>query len=229
MHILSLLYRKPWTINFSQWTLSKNGPIWPLSFYRPGIKRRSQWTWVAMTFFYFFFFFRKLAFADFADFTLYIWGWAEKKSQACGFNGCCAWLWPGTGWSPSTFSWFGTIYVQFPNMKKILCLEAVSDRWWGHNVQFRTFSKTRMRASKPRDSTERCNNDGRCVWTAGETMLEKKTTFGQVPPLPHSLWLWTFSAHPRINWASKETYHFFRVTFTKIHCIKMIHILTQIR
>ena len=27
-----------------------------------------------------------------------------------------------------------------------------------------------------------------------------------------------------INWASKETYHFFRVTFTEIHCIKMIHI-----
>ena len=27
-----------------------------------------------------------------------------------------------------------------------------------------------------------------------------------------------------INWASKETYHFFRVTFTEIHCIKMIQI-----
>ena len=32
-----------------------------------------------------------------------------------------------------------------------------------------------------------------------------------------------------IHWASKETYHFFRVTFTEIHCIKMIHIWTQIR
>ena len=32
-----------------------------------------------------------------------------------------------------------------------------------------------------------------------------------------------------INWASKETYHFFRVTFTEIHCIKMIHIWTNIR
>ena len=29
--------------------------------------------------------------------------------------------------------------------------------------------------------------------------------------------------------ASKETSHFFRVTFTEIHCIKMIHIWTQIR
>ena len=26
-----------------------------------------------------------------------------------------------------------------------------------------------------------------------------------------------------IHWASKETYYFFRVTFTEIHCIKMIH------
>ena len=32
-----------------------------------------------------------------------------------------------------------------------------------------------------------------------------------------------------VHWASKETYHFFRVTFTEIHCIKMIHIWTQIR
>ena len=30
------------------------------------------------------------------------------------------------------------------------------------------------------------------------------------------------------NWASKETYQFVRVTFTKIHCIKMIHIWRHI-
>ena len=33
----------------------------------------------------------------------------------------------------------------------------------------------------------------------------------------------------KIHWASKETYHLFRVTFTEIHCIKMIHVWTQIR
>ena len=40
------------------------------------------------------------------------------------------------------------------------------------------------------------------------------------PPPPRTI---------EINWASKETYHFFVVTFTEIHCIKMIHIWTQIR
>ena len=32
-----------------------------------------------------------------------------------------------------------------------------------------------------------------------------------------------------IHWASKETYHFFRVTLTKIHAVNMNHIWTQIR
>ena len=31
-----------------------------------------------------------------------------------------------------------------------------------------------------------------------------------------------------VHWASKETYHFFRVTLTKIHSIKINHIWTQI-
>ena len=31
-----------------------------------------------------------------------------------------------------------------------------------------------------------------------------------------------------LHWASKETYHFFRATLTKIHCIKINHIWTQI-
>ena len=33
----------------------------------------------------------------------------------------------------------------------------------------------------------------------------------------------------KVYWASKEAYHFFRVTFTEIHSIKMIPIWTQIR
>ena len=32
-------------------------------------------------------------------------------TQVCGCNGCCAWLWLWTSWSPSKFSWFGTIWL----------------------------------------------------------------------------------------------------------------------
>ena len=32
----------------------------------------------------------------------------------------------------------------------------------------------------------------------------------------------------RVHWASKETYHFFRATHTKIHCFKINNIWTQI-
>ena len=41
-------------------------------------------------------------------------------------------------------------------------------------------------------------------------------------------WAPTIYCIRHINWASKETYHFFRVTFTEIHCIKMIHIWTHV-
>ena len=42
-----------------------------------------------------------------------------------------------------------------------------------------------MRASIPWESKP-CNTDGRSVWTAGETMLKNKTTFGHIRPLHHS-------------------------------------------
>ena len=39
----------------------------------------------------------------------------------------------------------------------------------------------------------------------------------------------TYLAQPyQVNWASKETYHFFRAMLTKIYCIKINHIQTQI-
>ena len=37
-----------------------------------------------------------------------------------------------------------------------------------------------------------------------------------------------YFALQNIHWASKETYHFFRATLTKIHYIKINHIETQI-
>ena len=54
-------------------------------------------------------------------------------TQVCGWNSCCAWLWLWTGWSPSIFSIFGTIWLfSVPQREKTLDQEAVSDRWWGH-------------------------------------------------------------------------------------------------
>ena len=63
----------------------------------------------------------------------------------------------------------------------------------------------------------------------------KVATCGDVPT-SHSISAWLFQGQLYVNvwpwhlhWASKETYHFFRVTFTEIHCIKMIHIWIQVR
>ena len=81
-------------------------------------------------------------------------------------------LW--TGWSPSIFSWFCTIWLLFSVLQheKTLGWGAVSDRWWGHYLLLITFSRIRMRASST-TGTKRCNTDGRSVWTAGEIMLKK--------------------------------------------------------
>ena len=48
---------------------------------------------------------------------------------------CCVWLWCWTGWSSSTFSWIGTIWLfSVPQQEKTLgCWEAVSNQQlsWG--------------------------------------------------------------------------------------------------
>ena len=70
----------------------------------------------------------------------------DTTSQVCGSNGCCARLWLWTGWSPSIFSWFGTIWLFFvPHMKKN------THTWLGSSIrpmmrsymylQLRTFSQ----------------------------------------------------------------------------------------
>ena len=43
-----------------------------------------------------------------------------------------------------------------------------------------------------------------------------------------SLYNLCWSTEMEVHWVSKETYHFFRATLTKIHCIKINHIWTQI-
>ena len=57
-------------------------------------------------------------------------------------------------------------YFLFPNMKKTLGWEALSD--WSY-LQLRTFSRIMMRASIPQES-KRCKTNGRSVWTTGKTM-----------------------------------------------------------
>ena len=80
----------------------------------------------------------------------------------CGCNGCCAWLWLCTGWSPSIFSWFGTIWLFLVlQHEKTLGWEAALD-WWFFEDQDESFY------------TKLCNTDWRNVWTAGETMLNNK-------------------------------------------------------
>ena len=93
-------------------------------------------------------------------------------TQVCGCHGCCAWLWLWTGWSPSIFSWFGTIRLLFvPQHKKKTWLGSSIGRIMRSYLQVRTFSRIRMRASIPRKS-KHCNTNGRSVWTAGETVLK---------------------------------------------------------
>ena len=86
-------------------------------------------------------------------------------TQVCGCNGCCAWLWLWTGWSPSIFSWYGT------NMKKHL----VGNEYrtddeicsWGLFLG----SGWELLVSQ---EFKYYNTDGRSVWTTGETMLKNK-------------------------------------------------------
>ena len=68
-------------------------------------------------------------------------------TQVCGCNGFCAWLWLWTGWSPSIFSWFGTIYFLFQNMKKHLAGKQYPTDEEVILSAVENFSEVRMRAS----------------------------------------------------------------------------------
>ena len=62
-------------------------------------------------------------------------------------------------------------YFLFPNMKKTLGWEAVSDQWWGHMCNWGLFEdqdETFYTKSK------HCCTDRRSVWPLGETMLKNK-------------------------------------------------------
>ena len=129
--------------------------------------------------------------------------WQCYCPQVCGSNGCCAWLWLWTGWSPSILSQFGTIWLFFcsPIMKKTpLCWEAVSDRWWGHissvenffEDQDESFYSNVRNPSAITPMEEVCGPQGRL-----DMYDEKYTTFSQIRPLHHSQPT-NFSAHPRI-------------------------------
>ena len=108
----------------------------------------------------------------------------------CGCNGCCAWLWLWTGWSPSIFSWIYTILTIFysPNMKKHLAVESSIGPMMRSYLQLRTFFEDLDESFYTTEiqALQHC--------TTGETTLQTLTTFGQIQPLNHSQPM-NFSAH----------------------------------
>ena len=88
-------------------------------------------------------------------------------TKVCGCNGCYAWLvW--TGWSPSIFSWFGTIWLfSVPQHEK--------NTWLGNRIRpmmLRTFSRIWMRACIPQES-KRCNTKWKkCVDHRGNYVVK---------------------------------------------------------
>ena len=83
------------------------------------------------------------------------------------------WLWLWTGWSPSIFSWFGTIWLfSVPQHEKPLDWEAVSDWYWGHICSWGLFGGSDE--SFYTQESKHSNTDGRSVWTTGQTMLTNK-------------------------------------------------------
>ena len=88
----------------------------------------------------------------------------------------------------------------------IFCSPTWKNTWLGSSIgpmirpylQFRTFSRIRMRASIPQES-KCCNTDGRSVWwTTGETMLKNKP---HLVKFDHCIIvsLWTFQPN-LIHW-----------------------------
>ena len=92
-------------------------------------------------------------------------------THVCCWNGWCAWLWFWTGWWPSIFSWFDTIYLlSVPKHEKHL---AGKQYWTDDKVIICScglFSRIRMRASIPRGPSaatpveEVCWPQGRLCW-----------------------------------------------------------------
>ena len=111
-------------------------------------------------------------------------------TQVCGCNGCCAWLWLWTGWSPSIL-WFGPIWlfsVPQHEKKKTLGWEAVSDRWWGHICRWILFWGS---------GWELLYHGNPSTATLMEEVCGPQRRLDQIRPLHHSQPL-NFSAHNRI-------------------------------
>ena len=86
----------------------------------------------------------------------------------------CDWIW--TGWSPSIFSWFGTIWLfSVPQHEKRRSMGPIMRSAVEYFVE----------------EQDESNNDGQSVWTAGETRLKYKPHLVQID---HCIIvsLWTF-------------------------------------
>ena len=88
---------------------------------------------------------------------------------------------------------FGTIYFLFPNMINTWLRSSIGPMTRS-NLQLRTFSTIRIRASIPQES-KRCNTNGKSGGTAGETMLKYKP---HLVKFDHCIIvsLWTFQPTP---------------------------------
>ena len=86
-------------------------------------------------------------------------------------------------------------YILFPNVKKTLGWEAVSDRWWDHIDSWGLFQGSGWELLIPQES-KHCNTDERSVWTAGEPLLKYK----HLVKFNHciTVGLWTFQ--PTLVW-----------------------------
>ena len=74
------------------------------------------------------------------------WRWPRKLmtpgqcscTQVCSCNHCCEWLWLWIGWSPSIFSWFGTVYFLFTTLKNTWLGSKIGPMMRSY-LQWRTF------------------------------------------------------------------------------------------
>ena len=118
----------------------------------------------------------------------------------------CAWRWLWTDWSPSIFSWIGTIRLfLFFNMKKTITtwLRSSIGLIMRSYLQLRTLLRIRMRASVPQDS-KHCNTAcwKKCVNCRGD-YVEKLTKFGQMVDHCIIVGLWTFQPNFIHTWMMK--------------------------
>ena len=91
---------------------------------------------------------------------------------------------------------------------------------FGH-ISYNTLYEAHLKDKRLQGSYEKEGEEKIYVRFKRENVVSKETLLLQ-SDIHKNVW------DEREKVVSKETYHFFRVTFTKLHCIKMNHVWTQI-